>query len=344
VKLVEAAALAQFTPPEGCLSHLVASSSIIVPKLLHHNPEKNVLIIEDLGQLVTLYQYFSAVREEVVPRSSALSIYKVQDSYSKLGSRIGEFFGQLHSTKSRELVKASEFKVRENYVGKDLIFQEAVLPIQNHLAKFNISNAEMLFNRVLEDYQRPGLLSEQSFILGDFHPGSVLLPTEFGDGSQALGVIDWEFSGFGRGPNGDMAQFLAHLHVLLMNRGKSRRLYDALKPFIQGVCAGYSQQSSRWLGPLSLRTPGPLDVELEGFQIFRSALILHGREMINVAVEQDWSHSRESEGGISQQETVQKGAWYIERAGSDVEEMLDPANVDQLFKEDILLKLFGIVD
>ena len=291
---------------------------------------------------MTLYQYFSAVRDE--SRISGLSIYEKNEAYEKLGSRIGEFFGQLHSPESRELVKASISRNREIALGKDLIFQEAVMPIKKHLAQFNIPNAEVLFNRVLEDYQRANLPSEQCFVLGDFHPGSVLLPTEFGDGSQTLGVIDWEFSGLGRGPNGDMAQFLAHLHVLLMNRGKSRQLYDTLKPFIHGVCAGYSQQISRWLGALSLRGSRPSGAAVESFHIFRSALILHGREMINTAVEQDWSRSRENEGGISLQQTVERGAWYLERAQSNVEEMLDPANVDQLYKNDMMLNLFGIVD
>jgi hypothetical protein len=161
-----------------------------------------------------------------------------------------------------------------------------------------------------------------------------------------LGVIDWEFSGLGRGPNGDIAQFLPHLHVLLMASAKSRRHYDALKPFIQGVCEAYCQQSSRWIGHLSLRGPCPSGAALESFQIFRSALILHGREMINSAMEQNWSDSREHDGDILLQEMVQRGAWYLERAGSDVEEMLDPVNVDQLFKEilHIILSLFGIVD
>jgi len=76
-------------------------------------------------------------------------------------------------------------------------------------------------------------------------------------------------------------------------------------------------------------------------QMFRSALILHGREMINNAIEREWAGKDST---ILVKEMVEKGAWYIERARDDVRGMLEAANWDELLMEDdrIMLNLFGI--
>lgn len=71
--------------------------------------------------------------------------------------------------------------------------------------------------------------------------------------------------------------------------------------------------------------------------LLRSALILHGWEMINQAVEREWSTE-----GLSVSEMVQAGAWYLERAGEDVEDMLEEGNWEELTREDHgnILRLF----
>ena len=59
--------------------------------------------------------------------------------------------------------------------------------------------------------------------------------------------------------------------------------------------------------------------------------------MINQAVEREWSTE-----GLSVSEMVQAGAWYLERAGEDVEYMLEEANLEELTREDygVMLRLF----
>jgi len=66
--------------------------------------------------------------------------------------------------------------------------------------------------------------------------------------------------------------------------------------------------------------------------------------MINNTVEQEWRDSPHKERSVLVQDMVQKGAWYLERAGDDIEGMLDAANVEELLKEDsrVMLGLFGI--
>ena len=79
------------------------------------------------------------------------------------------------------------------------------------------------------------------------------------------------------------------------------------------------------------------------FHIFRSALILHGREMINQAIERDWCCSTPEESFALVHGMVESGAWYLERAGDDVEGMLENSNWEEMLKEDhrIMLSLFN---
>lgn len=208
----------------------------------------------------------------------------------------------------------------------------------------------MLFHRVLADYQRANMPEERCFVLGDFTPGAVLL-AGFGNGMQSMGIVDWEFSSEGRGPNGDRSQFLAVLHLLLMAALPGSQRHSALDSFIQGVCLAYNRHSSRRLEQQDLLMLSKSDAaqteprtRSQNLQMLRSALILHGREMINNAVEQEWQDSPHKEHSVLVQEIVQKGAWYLERAGDSVEEMLEPANVEELTKGDgrVVLGLFGL--
>jgi hypothetical protein len=342
---MEARALAQFSPPDGRLSSLRRSSSATVPELLYHSLEEHVLVLEDLGPLLTLYQYFSAMADDKYDGPMP-----GQEACRRLGSRIGEFFSQLHSPDSRELVRTATCGDLENPLVKDLILQAAVMTVEQHLTRFNIADAQMLFSRVLADNQRVNMPAEQCFVLGDFTPGAVLLAAS-GDGSQPMGIIDWEFSGLGRGPNGDMSQFLAIVHLLLMAASPGSQRHGALDSLIRGICLAYHQNSSKWLGQLYLRAPNisnsaqsEIQARLENLQIFRSALILHGHEMINNAVEQEWHDSPGKKGSVLVREMVQNGAWYLDRAGNDIGGMLNAANLEELLKEDsrVMLGLFGI--
>ncbi|KAF8863044.1 hypothetical protein BDZ45DRAFT_147357 [Acephala macrosclerotiorum] len=362
-QLVEARALDRFRRPDGSLSQLKHSEGINVPILLHYCPNDRVLVLEDLAPLVTLYEYFEDIpssRDDGGGRAEALRA-------NSIGSKIGRFFSSLHSSTTRELVR--KFPQCTTYSGtsdsrdfsgqklpdlvspltNELILQKVVSPVEVRLAEvFSPGTCQKLYQRVLSDDQRVTLMGEQCFVLGDFRPDAILLEGPDSE-SEEIGVVDWEFSGLGRGPNGDMAQFLAMLHLLLMAaRPRSQRL-SALRSFIEGVCETYSAFNSTWFavqnrGLLS-RTGALQDKkQREVLEIFRSAFILHGREMINNA--HDWHDPTNKPKDELLKEMVTTGAWYLERAGDTVEEMLDSANVEKLLKEDgrIMLRLFGLID
>lgn len=62
-------------------------------------------------------------------------------------------------------------------------------------------------------------------------------------------------------------------------------------------------------------------------ETLRDAIILHGRELVNVGTEKDWG-SR----GASKSDIVKRGAAYIRMAGPDVQSMdLDSLKQDELF-------------
>jgi hypothetical protein len=78
--------------------------------------------------------------------------------------------------------------------------------------------------------------------------------------------------------------------------------------------------------------------------IFRSALILLGREMINQAVERDWTSLHRNKTDELVRGMVKRGAWYIRRAGDDLDGMLEAANWKKILEDDdqAMLTLFGI--
>ena len=126
-------------------------------------------------------------------------------------------------------------------------------------------------------------------------------------------MIDWEFATIkqGRGINGDMAQFLASFHALLLSLP---RTYETVDIFVRGVCGAYAERSG--IASKVRDAHRRKDTTDPSLGIFRSALILLGRETINQAVdlEEKWE---ENGSGTSVAEMVQAGAWYIQRAGED---------------------------
>ena len=71
--------------------------------------------------------------------------------------------------------------------------------------------------------------------------------------------------------------------------------------------------------------------------IVRSALIVHGRELLNQAVGCDeiW------EAPLSKAKLFKKGVWYLERASEGPLEMINGDNWALLRDENIILPMFG---
>ncbi|KAI0522258.1 kinase-like domain-containing protein [Xylaria bambusicola] len=336
---VEASALKLFDD-DGPLAGLRERTGIRIPKVLHHNVKSSVLIIEDLGPLVTLWDFLSPRAFE----GNDLADNRIAEVGRAIGKRVGEFFAMLHSTDTVEQVKyasksnpdiAVSVQQLSHSLTKGLVFDVAVKPIRERLAT---DDAGKLYEVVLSAFNQHSPPDEGCFSLGDCHPGAILLSSwdqlvkDHSDFSPeaSVAVIDWEFSEIaGRGVDGDIAQFLACLHchwlyleALLESVGndpntssKARGTHKALictEAFVRGLCLIYPEVSS---DPLT--TDGML-------RHLRSTVILLGRETINQAYEFAW----DLEGyAVSKDELrnkmVMAGTDYLRKAGKDEAEALE---------------------
>ncbi len=189
-----------------------------------------MLVLEDLGPLLSLEQYLTALwhDEPGCPIAAAAAVTTL--ALRAASARIGEFFAYLHAPDTLRRARAAAAAaatagcaLAANEAAEAVVFDVAVTPVKDRLMQHGDvagTDADLLFGRVLADFRRKHTLaSEDCLILGDLWPGSILLAPETAAATAPspspppplplLAVIDWEFSGVGRGANGDMAQFLA---------------------------------------------------------------------------------------------------------------------------------------
>ena len=300
-----------------------------------------MLVISDLGPLYTLTSVLAGLATVVdteLSDSLRLKFYRV-------GSRLGQFLGDLHAP--HRVIFDREPNPSDVAAKRNVELEWAVKPIERHLQKFDIPDVKELYDRAIEDFQpTDSNAEEQSFVLGDLTPGAILL-NELSDLEEPtrLGVIDWEFSGRGRGMHGDMAQLLAqvHLHLIAAQEHNRQAATSAVEAFIDGITTAYRTQR-REIDPtwgVSLipfddhhpSTPPPVKrtpavAATAASCMLRSAFILHGREMINGAFDLDWhcecscSHAgpEDKEKCVLVKTMADRGVWYLRRAtASDVD-------------------------
>ncbi|EFR03082.1 hypothetical protein MGYG_06079 [Nannizzia gypsea CBS 118893] len=381
---VEKNALTLFSEPDGPLVSILTETSIRVPSLVFHDVESNVLVLEDLGLLPPLSDLLSIswIPSRYPGWPSLSGSYFLEDCSLclSIGEEFGHFFASIHSRKTLDLIKSygcdPKLTQFENGSMKEVVREAAVSTMRQHLVQFDCSEAEKLSQAVEEDFERLEVWDgEQCFNVGDLWPGGVLiedLPLRLlGDKRTReppklpkLGVIDFEFSGPGRGVNGDMAQLLAHLHLYHLawdNCGERfKPIQDGVLSLIEGICSSYARHSRSIGAPWQLYPSGsscsesprkPLQTSLpppassHAAQMFRSSLILHGREMVNNAVEVDWSKYCMKEPGndtdITDKGTNNKGSGLTERmintgvqclqlAGNSIESFVEADNWGQV--------------
>ena len=274
------------------------------------------------------------------------------------GSRLGQFFAELHSPRIWRRIGPARMKEFENPTMKDFIFQVAVAPLQSRLERFGIPDASELYRRAEADFRSEdqdianALHQEQSFILGDLWTGGILVENNIHD-PDLVGVIDWEFAGAGRSVNGDMAQLLAHLHLHLMAAPAKSTAHEAAKLWIKGITSSYRRQSRVEKCDWAIRdisTPSfPPAASLTSVSalVMRSTFILHGREMVNNALEREWKcfcckTPVNKDRCPLIKDMIARGAWYLRRAGRNEDEFREKSNWENVCgeKEQILLDLF----
>ncbi|KAK5999233.1 4-hydroxytryptamine kinase-like protein [Cladobotryum mycophilum] len=295
-----------------CLRHDHGSESAL--KLTSSDQEASVILLNDLGHLVNVVEFLKACAD----RPGLVS----EDQIANIGRTVGQLFATIHSQETADKIKTQPgiAKTLTHSLTKKLVLNVAVEPIRERLSR--PPNAEQLYARVLKDYQDSEYNYRQCLVLGDFTHASILLQPP-GLGSDLTPVlVDWEFAQInGRGVNGDMAQFLANIHLELLGATENTTLYQLLSRFMSELCAAYRDSANL----VYKKESGDMNV-----QLMRSAFILHGREMLNQAHELHDNHPR-----FKNMACI--GAWYIERAGDNINDFLDNDNWEEVQKEDALV-------
>ena len=302
-----------------------------------------MLALEDLGSLITLWDLF----EPTSLQDAAIDEQLLLEGCAEIGERVGTFFAKLHALETSQAVREAASKADLDLLtkssAKEVVYEAAVQPVLERLQEqggIDEATARELFSRVEADFEREPYPVEASIVMGDFHPGCILVPrardwAQRGGSAVDVGLIDWEFATIrdGRGVNGDMAQFLASMHAVLLSLPEKSPAHRAARNFSEALCTAYARQSN-----LAARLEDRYRSNIYT-HVLRSAVILLGRETINQAVDRTWDDSH-----TSVQEMIASGAWYLARAGADVDEMLQAENWEALAGEKfgLISMLFGL--
>lgn len=278
----------------------------------------SILLQQDLGDLTDIFSYIKSLSEKPQPQDTA--------HISALGNTLGRSLANLHdpATLCAVLAETKLERTLTQNLTNEVIWSATMEQLPSYLQDF--PNGDALFQRVAEDMRNPKYTYPACLAHGDFHTGNVAVSiSNIQERDQQPKVIDWEFAtANGRGVNGDAAQFLASLHCeIIASRQKdgTPELANLLRYFCSGFCAGYQHRA---------RLECTMELNDVNFRLYRSALLLHGRDMINYA--RDFCEGHEAD-----EEMVRVGVWYLERAGKDMDEFLGWSNMLELEREDEML-------
>ncbi|KAM5347208.1 hypothetical protein ACJ41O_010213 [Fusarium nematophilum] len=285
-----------------CLNHQEGTESTL--GLTSSDTPASVLVLNDLGNLVNIFDFLVAHSRR--PQD------EVEPKVAKLGRDMGTIFASIHSPETVSKVQASDPQAAAKLslpITADVVYIAAVEPLRFRLRGY--ANAEKLLNRVKADFYEPDTTYPPSLTIGDFTQGSILMRFPGHDDDWTPTLVDWEFGQLnGRGANGDMAQFLAHLQCEIISLPLASSARRILSDFATSFCTGYADRAD-----LRFRK----DLEDQTLRLLRGAFITHGREMVNQAWER-------YEGNEKFEEMWSKGVWYLERAGDGMREFLEEQN------------------
>ncbi|KAH7131013.1 kinase-like domain-containing protein [Dactylonectria macrodidyma] len=275
----------------------------------------SILLLEDLGEVVNLNK-----RVEVWAQSSTSP--NAKSSVSRIGNILGRSLATMHS---RETALAIESRpeiteVLSQSLTDDVVWYLAMENLPKYLA--NVPKSDIYYRRLVEDIKNPQHEYPACLVHGDFNFGNIMLPLSPDlDHDLRPFIIDWEFATRnGRGVNGDVSEFLSILHCRLISarRQQQSTLGDLLRQLCNSFCSGYRQKAA-------------LECKMErgdlNSQLYRSTLLLNGRDMINYA--QDACTEDETF-----DEMIKIGLWYLERACDNMDDFLQEPNCTELAKED----------
>ena len=374
-QLTEAQALKFFlAPPQGLLHEIFVDSQVVIPELLYHDADASVLIMSDLGELPNLTDIFSDlggyIADAMITDYQHAGLFETEAGRSSIfhvaGVRLGRFFAHLHSNSTYSKIHArypdTPFVNEEIH---SVVLRGSIRPIENLLLKFpdlvSTREASYLTQILIDDFLRGPSSEETSFVLGDCWPAAFLISSASttSPGGQrsslTVGVIDWEFSGYGRGPHGDLAQLLAHLDLLRIIAAQDRTIFakqgEAVDTLLTSLVSSYTSTRSH-ISPEAHDGPDWRDDErrLDPTQLpatmLRSAFLSYAAELINCAFRKEWvcimpdcvrapggEHTKIKHECLLVKKIVQQGLWYLEHGCNSLEKFCGEENWSEIKAE-----------
>ena len=296
-QIVEAAALSLFTPwLDGKLAYITYSAEAFVPFSLLHDKENHVIRLTDFGDSISLTRFLNARTPQPVHLEHA----------AEIGTRLGHFFGKLHSPSVFQLIHASsagKSLLENSSSGRSLVREMVVKPQESMMMQFNVpaGEAKKLAEAITRNWDEAERQPNTAFVLGDSWTGSVLLRTETADQEELkLAVIDWEFASFASsGVSSDVATMLAHIKLrsIAARVGGNESVAKACSVLGRDMCKSYRTISIDEVAPWTqhLRNQNQ-DVGWE--ELARVVCMVVGRDMVHNASELEWDCACcESKGG-----------------------------------------------
>ncbi|KIW68368.1 hypothetical protein PV04_04321 [Phialophora macrospora] len=294
------------------IQRILVESGVMVPKLLYYDPGNHILVLSDLGRLPDVSQIFidlggftpgPSIAELKAPPYAPilgcpLEAWQTQ-SFRDAGEKLGSFFARLHDPGTHRSVMGpgsippqdgsrDDPKAPDTFPSlpelKSIVHDHAIKPLLPQLLNcpslLDEEEAAVIFAAVEADFLRACPLEEQCFVLGDCWTGAVLLDLSpaVGPMGVGVGVIDWEFSNTaGRGINGDVSQFLAHLECLRVAvHTREVQLVSGHLSALNAIVEGFVEKYR------TIQTKEFAD------RIMRSAYLSHGAEIVNCAFWKTW--------------------------------------------------------
>jgi hypothetical protein len=120
-----------------------------------------------------------------------------------MGNPIGRFFADLHSATKQRQCGFSIPDILRNSGTYQFLLDRAVRPVLERMKSQGITTdtAEKLYARALTDYVRELDNFEPVFAIGNFHPGCILVDSNWVSPNitievgRPLAVVHWEFAG-----------------------------------------------------------------------------------------------------------------------------------------------------
>ncbi|TQW00318.1 Protein kinase-like protein [Cordyceps javanica] len=299
-----------------------------LPKVLRHDrgseadlrlsdssEESSILLIEDLGHVLRLHNAIQGWCREP-------NCEKAIERVSRIGSILGHSLATLHSQETARAVKAHAelSKVVSQNLTADAVWYLVMEPLPNYLR--GSPKGEEYFQRLVEDIQRPKFDYPQCLMHGDFNFGNVVIqnPDADDDDDHRPVAIDWEFAtSQGRGVNGDNSEFISLLHCILIGARKREPSYaELIRVLCRSFCSAYRDKAA---------LPCTMTRDDLNTQLYRSAMLVTGRDMINFA-------NDNCDDDAAFDEMVDVGLWYLEHAGHDMDEFVEWNNQQELTRED----------